>query len=317
MRLFKTWLLSTVYSPDGGTGAGGGAPAPAGTGAGAPAAAAPPAAAAAAPAGGAAGGGAPAAPVFADTLPADLRESAVFKDIKDLDGLARSYASAAKMVGMDKGRVVALPGTADDPAWKDVFDKLGRPADPKDYGFKAPEGLAVDAKLQEGFAKTAHELGLNTTQANKLYEWWNGQATEAQKALAGQGAAAQEAATAALKTEWGAAFDQNLDLAKKAVAHYGSDKLQAELNAGQGNNVEIIKVFAKLGRGLSEDGLIGKGGPGGEPIASPTEARQQIAAKQADKVFMAAYQDKRHPEHANAVDAMQKLYAQAYPERAA
>jgi hypothetical protein len=252
---------------------------------------------------------------FAESLPPDLRESPIFKDIKTLDGLARSYASAAKMVGMDKAQVVALPAEGDEAAWKDVYAKLGRPEDAKGYGFKPPEGVQVDAKLQDSFASTAHELGLSTKQANALYAWWNGQAGEARTATAAQQAAAEQAATATLKTEWGAAYDQNLGLAKNALAHYGNDDVRAELEkSGIGNNPALIKVFAKMGAQLSEDGLVGKGGSGGGGmINSPAEAKQQIAALRADPAFAKTYTDAKAPGHKEAVDKMAGLYAQAFP----
>jgi hypothetical protein len=319
MRIFKHWFLAIVMAPDGSAGGGGGAAAAPAAGGAAAGAGAAPGAAESAGAGGAAAGGAPAAPQisFADSLPADLKEMAVFKDIKDLDGLARSYANAAKMVGLDKGRIVALPADGDDAAWTEMYAKLGRPAEPKEYGFKPPEGVTVDEKLQENFANTAHKLGLSTKQANELYAWWNGEAAQARGALQAQTAQAEEAATTSLKSEWGAAYPQNLDLAKKALAHYGNDEVRAELEkSGIGNNPALIKVFHKMGMALSEDGLIGKGGGGGEQISSPTEARQQINALRADKAFSAAYLDKSHAGHKEAVAKMAALHQQAYPEPA-
>jgi len=84
-------FLRIAFAPEDGSG-GGASGASGGTAA---AAAAAPAASAAAPAG--APGSAP--PSFADSLPADIRAEAVFRDIKDLDGLAKSYYNASKMLG--------------------------------------------------------------------------------------------------------------------------------------------------------------------------------------------------------------------------
>jgi hypothetical protein len=124
-----------------------------------------------------------------------------------------------------------------------------------------------------------------------------------------------EAGTAALKTEWGAAFEQNLGLAKKALAHYGNPALTAELErTGLGNSPELAKVMAKLGGQLSEDNLIGRNtAPDGDRINSPTEAKQQISALRGDKEFLKAYADNKHPGHADAVAKMTKLYEQAHP----
>ena len=183
-------------------GAASGAAAGAGTG-GAGAATTAPGAAAGAAAGGTGAAPAPgatvAAPAFADSLPADLRELGVFKDIKDVDGLARSYANAAKMVGMDKARVVALPADGDADGWAKVYTALGRPDAPDKYGFTPPAGVQVDTALQSGFQAKAFEAGLSAKQANDLYAWWNGEAAKAREAMAGQSAAKMSETTTALK----------------------------------------------------------------------------------------------------------------------
>lgn len=297
---------------------GGGAAAAAGAG-GADAGAA--AAAAAAAAG---GGGAAKTASFADSLPADLRESAIFKDIKDLDGLSRSYASAAKMVGLDKGRVLALPTSPDDAdGWTAVHTALGRPESADKYAFgdvKLPEGVAIDDARRTAFAGKAHELGLSQKQLDGLYGWYAEDLTGAHGAVAQQAETRRTEAEASLKKDWGAAYDQNVGLAKAALAHYGTDAIRAQLETAKlgetllGDAPDVMRLFAKLGKNLQEDGAGGRsdaGGGGG--IHSPTEARQQIDARKGDAEFMKAYLDGKHPNHKNAVAELEQLHQQAYP----
>jgi hypothetical protein len=257
-------------------------------------------------------------PAFAESLPEDIRGEAVFKDIKDLGALAKGYVHAQRLIGADPSTVLRLPGAdADQAAWDGVYAKLGRPEAADKYAFsdvKLPEGLAVDDGLKTGFQKVAHQAGLNMKQADALYQWWNAIQAERFTAAGAQTVQQQTAAIDGLRKEWGQAFDQNVALAQQAVAHYGGDKLRSELEGtGLGNNPELARIFAKLGRNLQEDGLIGKGGTGGG-VNSPGEAQQQISALQQDQAFMKSYLSKHDPEHKVAVEKMETLYNQAYPQ---
>lgn len=305
--MFKRWLMMMVFAPaDDGGGAGGGA---AGGGS----------SSVAGGAGAAAGGsGGSPAPAFAETLPQDIRGEASFKDIKDLDGLARGFLNAQKLIGHDPKNLIALPGPDDTAGWDAVHARLGRPEKADGYKFteaKLPEGLTIDPGLQTSFQAEAHKIGLSDKQADALFQWWNGTAGAKFTADAAARAQGDAAGITALKTEWGTAFDERVDLAKQAVAHYGGEALVAELDkTGLGNAPNIIKAFAKAGIQLQEDGLIGKGGGGGGGT-SPAEAQQQINALRADAQFAKAYMDKDAPGHADAVAKMKALHEIAYPEQ--
>lgn len=249
----------------------------------------------------------------------DLRNEAAFRDIKDLDGLARGYFNAQKLIGARPEDVIRIPTGADDkPAWDAVHARLGRPEKPDGYQFtapKLPEGVKLDETLQSGFATKAHEIGLNARQAAALFDWYNGETANRFSAGQTQTARAEETAVNGLKTEWAAAFDHNVELAKGALAHFGGEKLATELAATRlGNHPELIKAFAKIGATLAEDGLIGRGGASGDGPLSPAEARQQIGALRGDGDFSKAYLDAKHPGHKDAIAKMERLHQFAFPD---
>lgn len=327
--MWRALLLSTmVFAADAG-GAGGSAAAPgAGAGAGAGGAAggaggAPGAGQGGASGGGAGGGAGGGTPVaFAETLPEDIRGEAAFKDIKDLGALAKGYLHAQKLIGRDPNSVLALPAPEDEAAWNGVYDRLGRPAAPDKYQLGAvqlPEGLQQDERLRTQFLDNAHKAGLSNKQADALYQWYQAEVITAHQAeqTAYQQSLAQ--ADAELRSVWGAAYEQNLGLARQALAHFGDAALVQELNAGDrplGNSPKLAQLFAKLGKQLQEDGLIGKGGGGGDTL-SPAEARQQINAlyQGTDPQWLKAYRDKSAPGHKDAVERMRQLHEMAYPEQ--
>lgn len=257
----------------------------------------------------------PPAPVaFAETLPEDIRNEAAFRDIKDLGALAKGFLGATKLIGGRPEDLIKLPGPDDAEGWNAVHARLGRPEKPDGYGFKAPEGVTVDAALQGAFGTTAHQLGLTAKQATGLFEWWNGANGEAAKAAETARAAAEEQAIAGLKTEWGDAFKEKLGLANEALLHYGGQELADAMRASFSLDPRFVRMMSKLGAGLKEDGLIGGGnGGGGAGALSPAEARQQIGGLEADPTFVKAYTDKHAPGHAEAVQRMARLHEFAHP----
>jgi hypothetical protein len=151
-------------------------------------------------------------------LPEDIRAEPSLGTVKNLSGLVKSYVNAQKMIGRDK---VALPGeNATEGEIRAFYQRLGVPEDPKGYKFDAPalpEGMAINEKVDNWFREAAHKHGLTPKQAGALYAEFNGlQAGEFSERQSQEQATVAEA-EASLKKEWGTAFDQKLELAKRAV----------------------------------------------------------------------------------------------------
>lgn len=263
---------------------------------------------------------------FAEQLPEDIRGDAAFKDIKDLPGLAKSYQHAAKMVGLDKARVLAMPANDDAKEWHDFANKLGRPESAEKYAIpKRADGKDYsegDVAFQKALLPALHEADLTQRQVALLVPAWNKMQDDAAAAAAKNDETARATSSEALKKEWGTAYDDKLGLAHEALVHFSGelklgDALAKELDRTKlGNSPALAKLLAHLGGNLKEDGLIGKGGSrGAAGELSPTEAEQQINAKRKDEKFMKAYGDKREPGHADAVKEMERLYQMKNPPR--
>lgn len=294
-----------------GAGAGGGA---GGQGAGA-------GGAAGSAAGGAAGGD-PFVSLF-QGLPEELRNDSAFKDIKDFQGLAKGYVHAQRMIGYDK---VAIPGEKATPEELSAFySKLGRPEKPEAYGIKDPEGVQVNAELKTGFLQKAHELGLSTKQAQGLFGWYNEFGGNFAKQAEAQALASQENAVKELKTEFGNAYNERIGLATQAVDWAvenikGAEQFKEFLDSSRlGDHPVMVRLFAKIGEMLSEDGQLKGGGSGGNANASmtPDEAKVRLAEFNASVDKMKAYQDSSHPNHKLVKEERARLYSFAYPEPAA
>lgn len=263
---------------------------------------------------------------FAEQLPEKIRGEAYFKDIKSLDALADIALNQAKLIGADKATLLQLPkGPDDKDGYSALYAKLGRPEAADKYVIpkrgENQDYSAAEQAFQKSMLPVLHEIGMSQSQVEKLVPAWNAMQDATNKANGDALTANAKKSEEALRAEWGAAYDEKVDLAKQALAQYGSPELVAELQAtgadGKkmplGDNPQLMRLFAKLGSQLKEDGLLGKGGESQQGGFSPAEAQQQIAAKKGDEKFMQAYSQKDNPGHAAAVTEMERLYKFAYP----
>ena len=248
------------------------------------------------------------------SLSEDVASHSAIKDIGSVEDLAKSAIHAQQMVGADK---IAIPGKdAGSQAWEDVYNKLGRPEKAGDYELPQEnvESVEGDQPQIEEFKGEAHRLGLNKQQFAGLVRFMAEKGQQGAQAAEVNMEEVQKQSVAALQQEYGAAYEQNLSLAKSAVEQFGGEELKTMLNqTGLGNNPELIKAFARIGKMVASDEIIGRGGRESF-VLSPTEAQESIIQKKLDVEFMSAYTQNHHPGHMAAVEEMQKLFELANPE---
>lgn len=146
----------------------------------------------------------------------------------------------------DKSGTEAKPG--DKPAAGDVT-----------YEFKAPEGVTLDTESVTEFTAIAKDLKLPPEAAQKIVD------------LAVKREAARADAYQAQVKAWAEDVAKDKELSKpevqadarKAIETFGTPELQALLNStGLGNHPELVRVMANIGKAISEDKVLGKGGGG-------------------------------------------------------
>lgn len=227
------------------------------------------------------------------------------KGWKDPSELAVGYKNLEKLLGSEK---IPMPkGTDDAEGWSRVYDALGRPKSADEYKL-VPEGQQATDFTKAAAAKF-HELGLSAQQAAALSSWYNEQGTAAQQAMSQQSAQKVEADLAALKSEWGQAWDENISLGSRAAREFGLDatKLTAIENAlGTG---EMMKLMAKIGRGLTEHNFEGGNTTQGFGM-TPAAAKERINALRNDSGWAAKYMGG----DVEAQNEMKRLMAIAFPE---
>lgn len=152
------------------------------------------------------------------------------------------------------------PADGDKPADK-PDDKEQKPEGaPEKYEFQAGEGVELDAEALKDFEPVARELNLTNEQAQKLVDAYpkilagvQQRQTEAWQAQTEQWAADVKAD----KEVGGDKLTANLSAAQRALDQFGTPELREYLNGtGLGNHPELVKAFIKVGKAMSEDGMV-------------------------------------------------------------
>ena len=177
----------------------------------------------------------------------------------------------------EKGGDTLLTSTAEEgDAQKEAEDGKGtegsekdEPGKPEPYEIEAPEGYPITPENLKSLNAHFNELGLTKEQAEKALAY------RAEQYAAFQ--ASQQAQRKSWITEiqadkeyGGEKFKETVADAKRALAQFdegGTIRTLLE-ETGYGDNPAIIKVFAKVGRAMAEDKIVGNGGAGGiKPLA--------------------------------------------------
>ncbi|HCB2573870.1 TPA: peptidase [Citrobacter freundii] len=132
---------------------------------------------------------------------------------------------------------------------------------PEKYEFKPAEGQELDAAALEQFEPIARELNLTNEQAQKMVDLYGTKImpmVQQQQAEAWQKTTEQWAADVKADKEIGGDnLTGNLSAAQRALAQFGTPELKEYLEGtGLGNHPELVKAFVKVGKAMSEDGMV-------------------------------------------------------------
>jgi len=238
----------------------------------------------------------------------DLKGYVQNKGFKDPQSVVESYKNFEKLMGAPKDRLLKLPEKADAPEWNDVYSKLGRPADPKEYEFKLPEGSSPE--FESWARENFHKLGLTKNQAETLMKGYNELNTKLGTEMTEKMQQSIKEQEVSLKKDWGAAFDQNVQVAKKAATQFGLDgKAIDKLESALGYD-GVMKFLHNIGSKIGESSFVGPNSPQGFGVLTPEQARYQIAELKNDSNFISKYSSG----DVEARNKLNQLHKWAYPE---
>ncbi len=131
---------------------------------------------------------------------------------------------------------------------------------PEKYEFKTGEGVELDTEALKEFEPVARELNLTNEQAQKLVDAYPKILAGVQQRQADAWQAQTEEWAATVKADkeiGGDKLTANLGVAQRALDTFGTPELKEYLNGtGLGNHPELVKAFVKVGKAMSEDGVV-------------------------------------------------------------
>lgn len=215
-------------------------------------------------------------------------------------GLMKSYVHAQRKMGADK---VTIPGkNGSDEEWNEVFNKLGRP-DLGEYKVNKNDAPVDDEFLKE-YISEAHKAGLLPKQAQALFNWNQQKGKAMQEAYEAETKESHEKELKALQSDWGDAFEYELNMANRALKEFASEEEIADLQeSGLANNIKLVRMFNKIGKALQEDKFDQESH--GNFGISKDAAMQKVGEMFADSE--GPYLNKDHPNHHKAIEEMLKL----------
>ena len=249
---------------------------------------------------------------FISSLPEQFRQDPAFGNFNSIEDLAKSYSHAARLTGMDKNSIVAVPKDDNQEAWGKVWDKMGRPSEVKGYEVEQykdsipPEVLGV-------YAEIAHQNGVSKKAFGAMIGHLVEESKKGEEVLRQQQEQQVSAWQNEVKQEFGAAYDQKIGFAQKAVENFGLTDIVKE-NVQFFEHPSIIKALAAIGEKTSEGLVLGNGDVSHGKLG-PNEAMMEIARFQADKDISKALMDRNHPQHEFYMKKRSELFKAAYPQK--
>jgi len=179
------------------------------------------------------------------------------KGWKGADDAITSVINLEKLLGAEKaGRTIVRPkDDADAEGVKAYRLGIGVPDSPEGYG--TPDSLKDD-KVYAAALKHAHKHGVPKREFLAFAEDFLAEQRAAMKTQADQNAADLAGQVAALKTEWGAKYDGNVELAKRAMKAFATgakldEETVASLDEAVSKSPGVQRLFAFIAQGLGED----------------------------------------------------------------
>ena len=244
-------------------------------------------------AGGETGAGGGDAANWYDGFPEDIRSNQNVTKFESAEVMAKSWINAQHMIGADK---IPMPQSEED--WGNVYSRLGRPDEANMYAIDPVEGFEVNEEQQNAFKEFAFGQGLSQNQIQALATWDMERQTSAGTASEESAQAALDEAQNSLKSEWGEAHEQNVNIAARTAAEFMGDEGKAFFENAKidgipaGEHPALLKLFHSVGKGMMEPGKLE--GIANEGKQTPQEIEDSRNALMANP----AYMDRNHPEHA-------------------
>jgi hypothetical protein len=207
----------------------------------------------------------------------------------------RAHREAERLIGVPADRVLKLPAPTDAPeTWNPIYQRLGAPADPKEYDFtsvKKGDGSELDAGFVDFARAQAAALHLPKDKAAELASGF----VKFQEGLGGAAAAEKTANLAkdleGLKQSWGPNFEANTFIVNQAALKLGlGDDVLKTLRDVVGGT-KVAQALLSMGQKMGEDKFVANGNPNAPGVMTVEQAQTKKNDLKGDSAFVKRYLD--------------------------
>lgn len=234
----------------------------------------------------------------------------VYPDTKDgFNNFAKSYLALEQTLGKEK--VVIPKDEKDSEGWTNLAKALGVPDKAEGYGLSDPEfpdsmkGVTID---KQKFAEIAHAHKLTPGQTKGLFGAYTEMVKSSYAAAVKNKEAEMQGTINRLRSDWGDAYDTNVELGQMVINKFSSDKeTQDFVTAAILSHPNGVKFMAKIGNQFAEN-KIGEFGYKKFSL-TPDQAQAEIDTISRDKNH--PYNNDKLPraERERAIDYVNNLYS--------
>lgn len=221
------------------------------------------------------------------------------KGYKSADDIVTALQAADNMVALPTEKSTEEELNA-------FYAKLGRPTSADKYAFGIKEGESDEFAKQ--IAPALFAAGISQKQLNTILPKWNEIMTSTQEAQAKAMEEEFDKATEELKAEWGANYDANETLAKRATKAIGLTPEEVDGLVKAKGTAWVYKTMAKFGKALGDGDIKGLNGKTEKNYNDPKEAEAELNRLMKDADFAA----KIAASDAEALKTWEKLSKAAY-----
>lgn len=250
----------------------------------------------------------------------DLKGYTTSKGFKDPATLVDSYRNLEKLIGAPKERILKIAEKFYDdngkltPEARENFERFGAPKEAKEYRLETllpKEG--GDKALMDHFANVFHEAGVPKSTAERIVKSWNEYQSKGVDATKAKQTEAFNNDSTKLKTEWGAAFEQNRTIAAEAMRTLGLTNQEVDAMASSIGHFKTMNMLKNLGKSVGEGQYI-SGRPAPNQVLEPGSAKSQIKNLMGDPNFVAKYNSTDPIMSSEAQNQIARLNQMAYPD---
>lgn len=212
------------------------------------------------------------------------------KGWQNVNQVIESYQNAEKFLGVKSEFLARIPERTDTPEGQAqlnaMYDKLGRPKDAAEYKFTPPKSGEQSPEFTKWAQGVFHKQGLSKSQGEAVAAEWNQYVQSAVEKETNDTKIAFQESDAALKREWGAAYEPKVMQGKAACRAFGlSQETVTKLEKAIGYS-DVMKFMSAVGEKLGEDKFVDGGSGNNHGAMTPEAAKAEYAALQKDKAWL-------------------------------